>query len=57
MIIDNLSITGLIAASLYLLMPLMMGRELIRVESDETPRPQPHRKLPLQSLPQPQRPA
>jgi hypothetical protein len=36
MIIDNLTYAGLIAASAYLLMPLLMGRELIKVEGDGT---------------------
>ena len=31
MIIDNLTIAGVITASAYLLMPVLMGRELIRV--------------------------
>ena len=31
MIIDNLTIAGIIAASSFVLMPLMMGREFIRV--------------------------
>jgi hypothetical protein len=38
MIVDNLTIAGIIAASAYLLMPVLMGRELIRVsEGEEDP--------------------
>ena len=32
MIIDALTITGLISAASFALMPLLMGRELLRVE-------------------------
>lgn len=37
MIIDTLTIAGLFSAASYLLMPLLMGREFIRVETrDDT---------------------
>jgi hypothetical protein len=32
-IIDNLTLSGLIVTSLYALMPIMMGREFIRVRT------------------------
>jgi hypothetical protein len=34
MILDNLSIVGLFVASLYLLLPLLFGKELWRVDED-----------------------
>jgi hypothetical protein len=43
MIIDNLTYAGLISASAYLLMPLLMGRELIRVEADDASPREPSR--------------
>ena len=39
MIIDSLTITGLVATSAFALMPVLMGREFIRVR--ECPAPQP----------------
>lgn len=33
MIIDNLTLSGLFVASLFALMPIMMGREFIRVRA------------------------
>jgi len=39
MIIDNLTIAGLICVSFYLFMPIMMGPEFIKVRTgDEEPR-------------------
>jgi hypothetical protein len=35
MILDNLSIAGLLFASLYLLLPLLFGREVWRVSEDD----------------------
>lgn len=35
MYFDNLTITGLLAAGLYLLLPLLFGREILRVEEQE----------------------
>jgi hypothetical protein len=37
MIIDNLTIAGLIAASAFTLMPILMGREFIRVRECPAP--------------------
>jgi hypothetical protein len=37
MILDNLSIAGLFVASLYLLLPLLFGKELWRVDEGATP--------------------
>jgi hypothetical protein len=36
MILDNLSIAGLFVASLYLLLPVLFGQELWRVDEDPT---------------------
>ncbi|MGB5737649.1 MAG: hypothetical protein WBM40_24740 [Thiohalocapsa sp.] len=50
MIIDNLTLAGLVVSSLFALMPVMMGREFIRVrESDKGPHPieEPHLDQPL----------
>lgn len=39
MILDSLSLAGLASAALYLLMPMLMGREFIRVdEATDAPR-------------------
>lgn len=38
MIIDNLTIAGSIAASAFALMPIMMGRDFIRVRECPAPR-------------------
>jgi hypothetical protein len=37
MIIDSLTIAGFAAASSFLLMPILMKREFIRVEIDDEP--------------------
>lgn len=36
MYFDNLTLAGLAVAGLYLLLPLLFGRELLRVEEAET---------------------
>jgi len=38
MILDNLSIAGLLVAALYLLLPLLFGRETWRVDETATGR-------------------
>jgi hypothetical protein len=38
MIIDSLTIAGFMAAASFLLMPLLMKREFIRVENNDEPR-------------------
>jgi hypothetical protein len=43
MIIDNLTYAGLITASAYLLMPLLMGREFVKVEADDASPREPSR--------------
>ena len=35
MYIDNLTIAGILAASIYGLLPMLFGREFLRVEDDE----------------------
>jgi hypothetical protein len=45
-IIDNLTIAGVITASAYLLMPVLMGRELIRVREGVQDPPTPDKGYP-----------
>lgn len=52
MIIDTLTIAGFMSAASYLLMPILMKRELIRVETNEELQTQPAHTYRRRHLPQ-----
>lgn len=43
MYFDNLTIAGILVVALYGLLPLLFGREIIRVEADSETQPAPRR--------------
>jgi hypothetical protein len=55
MYFDNLTIAGLVTAGLYLLLPLLFGRELVRVEEESDPSSRSERPAspPLESAAEP----